>query len=82
MNERAGSRMSWADKIAPKVDRAVERGEPYFEVLTDGHGLVSLMTIDVMGDNTLVYMTRAKARRLIARLQRAVDATPARRRPR
>ena len=74
MNERAGSRMSWAEKIATKIDRAVDRGEPYFEVLVDGHGLVSLMTIDATGDNTLVYMTRGKAKRLITKLQRAVDA--------
>ena len=40
--------------------------------MSEVNGLVSLMTIDVTGDNTLVYMTKAKARRLIARLERAV----------
>lgn len=71
---------SWNEKIQRTVDRAVETGEPHFEVHTDGHEHVSLLTVDVCGDNTLVYMTRAKTEQLIRRLQLAADAIPKRRR--
>ena len=72
------SRASWHNKIAKRVDHAVEHGEPFFEVLVDGQKHVSLMTIDVTGDNTLIYLTRRKATALIAKLQRAVDRLPRR----
>jgi hypothetical protein len=65
------SSLSWNHVIAPKVERAMDKGEAVFEVRADGHRFVSLLTIDATGDNTLVYMTRSDADRLIAKLQRA-----------
>lgn len=61
---------TWAEKIKPAVDRALDKGEPFFEVLVDGHRYVSLTTIDATGDNTLVYLTRAQATRLMSKLKR------------
>ena len=67
---------AWQKKIAPKVDRAVENDEPYFEVLVDDRRYVSLMTIDITGDNTLVYLTRREAEKLAGRITRAAARIP------
>jgi hypothetical protein len=71
--------MSWAEKIRLPQERAMDNEEPYFEVHFDGHRFVSLLTIDVTGDNTLVYMTGRETDRLIKKLQRARAALPQRR---
>jgi hypothetical protein len=72
---------TWAEKIRPAIDRALDDQKPTFEVLVDGHRFVSLLTVDLVGDNTLVYMTRAETRRLIRKLQKAVDALPNKSKP-
>ena len=66
-----GASKTWAESIAPKVDRVANKGEALFEVHADGHRFVSLLTIDATGDNTLVYMTPGDTDKLIAKLQRA-----------